>query len=215
MYCPGCSIEIIEDLKYCRQCGANLRGVRDAMMSRTSDEKFDWSKTWWAEMIYSPEELEKKRGITPEEKRLNEEKKRLNEIKGGVITTLAGLGVMITFYFFFGAVARQEPEHDAEIIRSLWLFGIIPFLVGAGLLINGFFISRRLVKLKEEIARASMSETRMPLTHPAMKPEAMEAKTTDQLFVEAAKPAGYSVTEDTTAHLPEPVAAPRAMKPVE
>jgi hypothetical protein len=215
MFCPGCSLQVNDDLKFCRSCGANLRGVREAMTSRSTGEKFDWSKTWWAEMIYSPEELERRRGITPEEKRLNEEKKRLDEIKGGVITTLVGLGMMISFYFFFGAVAKNIPPHDAEIVRNLWLLGIIPTLIGAGLLINGFFISRRLVKLKEELTRAAMSATQPPIAHPTANPNALGAKTTDQLIVDAAQPAGYSVTEDPTAHLPEPVAAPRSMKPVD
>jgi hypothetical protein len=215
MFCPGCSLQINDDLKFCKQCGANLRGVREAMTSRSTGEKFDWSKTWWAEMIYSTEELERLRGITPEEKRLNEEKKRLGEIKGGVITSLVGVGVMISFYFFFGAVAKQENLRDAEIVRNLWLLGIIPFLIGAGLLINGFFISRRLVKLEEELTRAAMYASTPPIANPTVNPNALDAKTTDQLIVDAAPPTGYSVTEDPTAHLPEPVAAPRAMKPVD
>ncbi len=215
MFCPSCGLQINDDFKFCRRCGTNLRGVSDAMSSRSTKEKFDWSRTWWAEIIYPPEELERRRGITPEEKRLKEEKKRLDEIKGGVITSLVGLGVMICFYFFFGAVARQENVKDAEIIRNLWLFGIIPFMVGAGLLINGLFISRRIVKLKEELTRAAMSAPQSPVAHPHPNLTELEAKTTDRLIVDAAPPAAYSVTEDSTAHLPEPVAAPRAMKPVD
>jgi len=207
MFCPGCSLHVSDNLKFCRQCGANLHNVRDAMSSRSNGEKFDWSKTWWAEMIYSPEELERRRGITPEEKRLNEEKKRLNEIKGGVITGLIGVGVMISFYFFFGAVARQGDPNAAEIVRNLWLLGIVPTMIGAGLLINGFFISRRLVELNEQLARAAMSASHAPIAQPTVQAGALEAKTTDQLIVNAAPEAGYSVTEDSTAHLLEPVPA--------
>ncbi|HZF39403.1 MAG TPA: hypothetical protein VE715_11290 [Blastocatellia bacterium] len=203
MFCPGCSLHVNDDLKFCRQCGANLHNVRDAM-SRSTGEKFDWSKTWWADMIYAPEELERRRGITPEEKRLSEEKKRLNEIKGGVITGLVGVGVMICFYFFFGAVAKQAGD-GAEIVRNLWLLGIIPTLIGAGLLINGFFISRRLAPLSEQLARAAMSTPLAPIAQPSIQAGqagALEAKTTDQLIVDAAQSAGASVTEDPTAYLP-------------
>ncbi len=200
MFCPGCGLQINDDLKFCRQCGANLHGVREAMTSRSTREKFDWSKTWWAEMIYPEEELERMRGVTPGEKLLREEKKRLDEIKGGVITSLVGVGVMIFLYFFFDVVARQKSGADADLLRSLWMTGIIPFLVGVGLLINGFFVSRRLVQLKEQLLQAAMSAPQPPAAIPA--------KTTDQLVANAAPSRGASVTEDTTAHLPEPVAAP-------
>ena len=65
MFCPGCSLHVNDDLKFCRHCGANLRGVHDAMASRPTEEKFDWSKTWWAEMVYPPEELERRRKDLP------------------------------------------------------------------------------------------------------------------------------------------------------
>jgi hypothetical protein len=139
MFCPGCGFQVNDDLKFCRQCGAKLYNVRDAMSSRSTGEKFDWSRTWWAGMMYSAEELERMRGVTPEEQRLNEERRRLNEIKGGIITSSIGVGVMIAFYFFFGAVARHADPKAAEIVSNLWLLGIIPTLIGAGLLINGFF----------------------------------------------------------------------------
>jgi len=199
MFCPGCGFQINDDLKFCRQCGANLRGVREAMTSRSTG-KIDWSKTWWAEILYPKEELERMRGVTPEQKLLNEEKKRLDEIKGGVITSLVGLGVMIFLYFFFDVLAKQKPGAGGEIFRILWLTGIIPFLVGIGLFINGFFVSRRLVKLKEQ-----MLQTETPASQ---APVALPAKTTDQLVINAAPSSVASVTEDPTAHLPEPVAAP-------
>jgi hypothetical protein len=200
MFCPGCGFQANDDLKFCRQCGANLHGVREAMTSRSTREKFDWSKTWWAEMIYPKEELERMRGVTPAEKLLREEKKRIDEIKGGVITSLVGVGIMIFFYFFFDVVARQKSGADADLLRRLWMTGIIPFLVGVGLLINGFFVSRRLVQLKELLLQDHMSALQPPA--------ALPAKTTDQLVANAAPSSGASVTEHTTAHLPEPVVAP-------
>jgi len=196
MYCPGCSFQVSDDLKYCRQCGANLRGVRDAMMSSSTEEKFDWSKSWAANILLAQEAQERQRG-TPEER-------RLNEIKGGVITSFVGIGVMIFLYFFLDVVAKQNPPSDAEIIRSVWMAGIIPFLIGIGIIINGLFISKRLVKLKERQAQTTMPGSPEPTAHPIAPP----AKTTNQLVAEAAPPRDYSVIEDTTAHLPEPAAAP-------
>jgi len=200
MFCPGCGIQVSDDLKFCKQCGAKLHNVRDAMLSPGDSEKFDRSKPWWAEMIYPSEELRRLRNLTPEEKLLDEEKKRLNEIKGGVITSLVGVGVMIFFHFFFDVVAKQESGVDAEIIRSLWMIGIIPSLVGAGLLINGFFVGSRLVKLKEQFLQTAAPKSRTSA--------ALPAKTTDQLILDAIPSSGASVTENTTAHLSEAVPAP-------
>jgi len=193
MFCPGCGIQVSEDLKFCRQCGANLHGAREGMMSRSTGEKFDWSKTWVADMLLTEEEREQRRGVTAEEK-------RLNEIKGGVITSFVGVGVMIFLRFFLEVVAKQQPPGDAEILRGVWMAGIIPFMVGVGIVFNGLFVSRRIVKLKEQQERQAM-----PIS-PA--PAALPAKTTDQLVANAAQPAAASVTEDPTAHLPESVAAP-------
>jgi hypothetical protein len=192
MFCPGCGLQVSEDLKFCRQCGANLHGAREGMTSRSTGEKFDWSKTWVADMFLTEEERERRRGVTAEEK-------RLNEIKGGVITSFVGVGLMIFLRFFLEVVAKQKSPGDAEILRSVWMAGIIPFMVGVGIIFNGFFIGRRIVKLKEQQAQPAMPAS------PA--PAALPAKTTDQLIANAAQPAGASVTEDTTAHLPEPVAS--------
>ena len=184
MFCPGCGFQANDDLKFCRQCGANLYGAREGMMSRSTGEKFDWSKTWVADMFLTEEERERRRGVTAEEK-------RLNEIKGGVITSFVGVGVMIFLRLFLEVVANQRSPGDAEILRSVWMAGIIPFMVGVGIIFNGFFISRRIVKLKEQQARPAIPAS----------PTAPPAKTTDQLVANAAQPAGASVTEDPTLHL--------------
>jgi hypothetical protein len=193
MFCPGCGIQVSDDLRFCRQCGANLHGAREGMMSRSTGEKFDWSKTWVADMFLTEDERERRRGVTAEEK-------RLNEIKGGVVTSFVGIGVMIFLRLFLDVVANQKSPGVAEIIRSVWMAGIIPFMAGVGLIFNGLFISRRIVKLKEQQAQSA--------TPSSPAPTALPAKTTDQLVANAAHPARASVTEDPTAHLLEPVAAP-------
>src|SRR5262245_28007029 len=193
MFCPGCGLQVSDDLKFCRQCGANLQGAREGMMSRPTEENPDWSKGWVANVLLAKEIQERMRG-TPEER-------RLKEIKGGVITSLVGLGITIFLYFFFEVLAKENAGAGGEILRIMWLTGIIPFLVGVGLLINGFFVSRRLVKPKEEQAQSAMPTSQAPAAFPA--------KTTNQLVVDAAPSAGASVTEDPTAHLTQPVAAPK------
>jgi hypothetical protein len=157
------------------------------MISKSTGERFDWSKTWVADMFLTEEERERRRGVTAEEK-------RLNEIKGGVITSFVGVGVMIFLRLFLDVVARQNSPGDGEILRSVWMAGIIPFMVGLGIIFNGLFISPLLVKLKDR-----QSQPTMP---PSPGPTALPSKTTSHLVVDPAPSSGPSVTEDTTAHLP-------------
>src|SRR5437868_355367 len=95
MFCPQCGSTQSDELKFCKSCGANLDAVREVTALRTADEKFDWSRTWVAEMFLSEaerkrrkEQIDRERGITPEIK-------RQTEIKAGVITSSVGVGLMI------------------------------------------------------------------------------------------------------------------------
>src|SRR5262245_32960519 len=203
MFCPGCGSQAGDDLKYCRQCGANLRGLREAITSPPPEGKPDWSNTWSANILLAKQLQEQMRG-TPEER-------RINEIKGGVITSFVGLGLMIFLGFFLNVVANHAKDvsaDDAEIIRSIWMVGIIPFLVGIGIIFNGLFVSRRLVRLKEKQGQSMKPASPILSLHPPNLP----AKTTDQLSA-APSPAVYSVTEEPTEHLPEPVIEPSQRKP--
>jgi hypothetical protein len=76
MFCPRCGTNQSDDIKFCKTCGGNLSAVRQAVTSRETGGKIDWSKTWVAEMFLSEaeretrkEQLERQRGITPEVKR--------------------------------------------------------------------------------------------------------------------------------------------------
>src|ERR1700753_424658 len=131
MFCPQCGTTQSDELRFCKSCGANLEAVRQAVVMRDAGEKFDWSRTWVAEMFMShserkrrEEELERLRGITPEVK-------RYNEIKGGVITASVGLALMIFLAIFMeGIVAGGKvPADTAQILNRIWVAGIIPLFV--------------------------------------------------------------------------------------
>jgi hypothetical protein len=189
MFCPGCGSQINEGIKFCKQCGANLLGVRESM-TRPGGAPFDWSKTWVAETLMSEAEYEKLKGLTPEIK-------RYNEIKAGVITGAVGLGLMIFLHIFFQGIARYNPE-EAVILEKIWIAGIIPFLIGVGLIINGVFVSKRIV----EAYYREMGE----------RPPAPKAATTGALRApaEMALPGPsdpstpqFSVAEPTTRRMPD------------
>lgn len=199
MFCPRCGASQSEELKFCKLCGANLQAVRQAVTLRETDEGFDWSKTWVAEMFLSEGER-KKRGLQEHEEESGDtpEVKRYNEIKAGVITSCVGLGVAIFLYFFMQGIilSGQNPPRDAEILSRIWIAGVIPFLIGIGLMINGIFVSKKLV---EAVRRQSLSKTG-PAALGGTRDDAGRQLSGSADTTEFTPP-NFSVTEDATKHL--------------
>jgi hypothetical protein len=183
MFCPDCGAQVSGAIKFCKQCGVNLRAVQEAMVRPDAPGALDWNRAFAAE-------IHRQRSATPEEK-------RLNEIKGGVITSAVGLGVTVFLFFLMNAVAAGVPPHKAEIVRHIYLAGLIPFLIGLAITFNGIFISRRLVELK-----------RQQLAAPA-DPLPPVGADTGEIVTPAMPPAGdFSVTEQTTTRLGQKAPAP-------
>jgi len=194
MYCPQCGANQSDELKFCNLCGANLYAVRKVVGTRETDEKFDWGKTWVADMFLS-EEARKKRKYELE-RSMDPEVRRANEVKGGVITSCVGFGLMVFLRFFMEGVIRagRVPPEAAEILSRVWLAGIIPFCVGVGLLINGLVVSKRLGKVgaKELPAKSDALDA-------GPEPQSLRAADTNEFITP-----GFSVTEGTTKHLSAP-----------
>ena len=187
MICPRCSSNQVDDIKFCTFCGANLQAVREAV--EAPEKKFDWGNTWVAEMFMSGQmaevrklEMERRLGITPEVK-------RYNEIKAGVIVSSVGVGVMVFLHFIMHAIALKNPG-DAELLNSIWLAGMIPFMVGIALIINGTLVSKKIVQAIEREQKKNMSLEEGPAAKGLRAPDTSE-------FV----PTTFSVTDQTTRHL--------------
>ena len=194
MFCPKCGSTQSDELKFCKLCGANLLAVRQVVDSRETGEGFDWGKTWVAEMFMSPgemkrrkEELERQRGITPE-------MKRYNEIKAGVITGTVGIGIAIFLYVFMQGIilSGNVTPNAAEILSRLWIAGVLPLFVGISLIVNGLFVSRKLVEIARQNSQNALNDSED--VNPSLGP----ADPT------SFNPSGFSVTDHTTKHLTSP-----------
>lgn len=192
MFCPQCGSAQSDEMKFCKVCGANLYAVRRAVATRESGEKFDWGKTWVAEMFMSGEEavrrqaeLERLQGLTPEVK-------RYREIKAGVITACAGLGVALFLYVLMqGVILGGVTPGAAEILSRIWVAGAIPLFVGLALIINGLVVSKKLVEVAGRGAQTGPNAL-----EGGAQPQALRSADTTE-FV----PPGFGVTEETTRHL--------------
>jgi hypothetical protein len=205
MFCPQCGTNQSDDLRFCKQCGVNLYAVKQAALSRETPEKFDWGKTWVAEMFLSEgermrraEALERQSGISPTVKKLKEmEETRNKEIKAGVITSCVGLGVMIFLGIFMeGIVASGVPREAAEILNRVWIAGVIPFFVGLGLAFNGLVVSKRIV----ENARREVEFLRAQGSLPASGAPKEYSSPSSAPWSEPSPPR-FGVTENTTRQL--------------
>ena len=189
MICPRCASNQGDDIKFCTSCGANLQAVREALQVPDAAGKFNWNNTWVADMFMSGQanelrkrEMERQLGITPEVK-------RYNEIKAGVIVSCVGVAVSIFLFFLMNAIAYQNPQ-NGELLRSVWLAGLIPFMVGIALIINGVVVSKKMVEVieREQNKTKSLEE--------GAAPRGLKSPDTNE-FV----PVNFSVTDQTTRHL--------------
>lgn len=199
MFCPRCGSTQSDELKFCKSCGANLGVVRSALETGEAPGKFDWNKTWVAEMLLSGEEgvrkakeIERLQGLTPETR-------RRNEIKAGVITSSVGLGAMIFLYIFMEGIIRsgQSPPGNAEILSRIWIAGLIPFLIGIALIINGAFVSKLFTGSEQPTASSDAKTSQLP---GGVGDEYLPPADTSDLF-----PVGFSVTDETTRHLSDQI----------
>ena len=194
MICPRCASNQNDDIKFCTSCGANLQAVREALEAPDSGKKFDWGNTWVAEMFMSGQmaelrklEMERRMGITPEIK-------RYNEIKAGVIVSSVGVGLAIFLAIFMQGVAGHVKPDVAEIITRLWVAGVIPFMVGVALIVNGLVVSKRIVEAQERALKEGKTEGKT--LDEGVEARGLRAADTSQFI-----PTNLSVTDGTTRHL--------------
>ena len=162
MLCPRCGANQTGEIKFCTSCGANLQAVRNALDSYNSERPLDTTA----------------------------EVKRYNEIKAGVIVSSVGIAVAIFLFVFMRGIAGSVSDDEAEVISRLWIAGIIPFMVGMALILNGLIVSKKLVEIEERNKKKAHNLEGGPTPRELRSPDTSS-------FI----PAGMSVTDQTTRHL--------------
>jgi hypothetical protein len=201
MFCPSCGTETTDQTKYCTKCGINLRNIKEAMVDDKKQKGFfhDFHDTeahgshshpawpwWWAMAV--------------RESKKSPEEKRIHEIKEGVITSCVGLSITIFLFFLLDAVSIGLDPKVRAILHAVPFAGIIPFLIGLGIIFNGLFLSKRLVDWKREQEQANKQPlfSAVPETAPVSRlSESYQTPIAD-----------FSVTESTTTKLREPAPVP-------
>jgi hypothetical protein len=192
MFCPKCGSTQNDELKFCKSCGANLFAVRQVVDTRET-EGFDWTKTWVAEMFMSPQELKRRKEESERQRGITPEMKRYNEIKAGIITGAVGVGIAIFLFVFMQGIilSGNVTANTAEILSRLWIGGVLPLLVGIALIINGVFVSKKIVESAKKYSQDAPKNLEADVNPQSLGP----ADTTEII------PSGFSVTEHTTKHL--------------
>lgn len=85
----------------------------------------------------------------------------------------------------------KVPQGTAEILSRLWVAGVIPLFVGIALIINGLFVSKRLVEITRQEPQAEPN-----ILGRDLEPHALRSTDTTEII-----PSDFSVTEETTKHL--------------
>ena len=142
MYCPNCAAEENQPKQFCRSCGTDLRGVRSALenpdpltaSSISAREAIGRAVALKINEIESSRDLKRvAEDVLPQIEKFLEspEEKRLRGIRNGVITAAVGLGTILLFGII-GIVGKNDLIFPA-------FAGIVPLLIGIGLIINGFY----------------------------------------------------------------------------
>jgi hypothetical protein len=123
------------------------------------------------------------------------EEKRLRRVRSGVVSAAIGLGGTLLIFLL------SLNQHDLIPFISL---GVIAFLIGLGLIINGlaFTIPRKTIADRSEEAKAQKElESRAQNAYPASQLSSGSQTTNDLPSSDSRIAAPSSVTEHTTHHL--------------
>jgi hypothetical protein len=199
MFCPYCGTEDSNKNQFCRNCGTSLHAVRlavehpDAITASAVTAREEIGRAIAGKISEFKEAHEMRIAAyeilpaierfleSPEERRLHQQETRLNKIREGVLTSVVGIGVALSF-LFISWITREE---KILIVSALGLFVL---LIGLAITATASWCT-----VPGRIHNASRTR---PPHGPGEKPNGLKGK---------GAPAGHSafnsVTEGTTREL--------------
>jgi len=146
MYCPTCGSEERQRSQYCRACGTDLRVVRVSLekpdsiteSAITAREQIGHAVAERIREVEGAQDLKRvAEDVLPQIEKFLESpaEKRLRRARAGMITAASGLGAVVVFLM-------MSTIHDvgASVLPGVGL-GILAFIVGLGLVINGLLLT--------------------------------------------------------------------------
>ena len=167
MYCPQCGIETQAATPYCRSCGANLK----AILKPDAPRPFVW----------------------PQRKKKTPAERREQHLTTGIVSLFSGVGLTIFLYYLSAAMVLKLPPHIIDqipfeigpVVKTIWLFGLLPTMSGVGHILAGLLIRpRRNLELEQPVAAPPREMTEGASTNtitPATGPASVTERTTNLL----------------------------------
>ena len=216
MYCPSCGSEERQMSQYCRACGTDLRPMRvslerpDSVTASAVTAREEIGRAMAAK-IREVDDAHLHRiaeDVLPQIEKFLEspEEKRLRRMRNGVVTAACGLGAGILALLVFVAIVDTKAHEAIGLLAALGGLGVITFLIGLGLVLNGILLTKPRLGLKDSTPDAE-SQGRIDAVYPTPQlragsesPELFRSPTTADLARADLRP-GSSITEHTTHHL--------------
>src|SRR6267378_1577323 len=146
MFCPSCGSEERQATQFCRACGTDLRRVRVSLerpdsvtaIAVSAREQIGRAVAEKIREVEDTQDLKRvAEDVLPQIEKFLESpaEKRLRRARTGTITAASGLGAIVLFVL-------MSSIHDvgAAVLPGVGL-GIIVFIIGLGLVINGLLLT--------------------------------------------------------------------------
>ena len=152
MFCPNCGLEDTTQNQFCRSCGTSLHVVRsaiehpDAITKSAVTAREEIGRAIAAKIAEFEDANEVRQAVyeilpaierfleSPEEQRWQQREQRLNKIRGGVLTSVVGLAITLTFML----ISWLVHEEKILIVSAL---GLLVLIIGLGVTATALWLT--------------------------------------------------------------------------